>query len=221
MRTTRLFTLLDLLRTRRTPISADRLAEQLGVSGRTVYRDIATLQALGAPVRGEAGLGYQLERGFFLPPLHFDSDEIQALMLGLRMIAGRGDAALRDATARVSAKIAASQAHDDGKDYLDQPLRAVLRVNPDAVFHLLPLRLAVREQRVTRIVYRDLRGKLSDRVVRLLGLTVFDEVWLFTAWCETRADFRNFRVDLVQEVDVTDAVFRHQKGDVSRTTSKL
>ena len=94
MRTERLFRLLDELRGRRHAVSAQVLAETLGVTMRTIYRDIATLQGMGAPIRGEGGVGYQLEKGYFLPPLRFDDNELDALIIGLRLAAARGDHAL-------------------------------------------------------------------------------------------------------------------------------
>ncbi|WP_049270436.1 helix-turn-helix transcriptional regulator, partial [Serratia marcescens] len=90
MRTVRLFSILEQLRGRQRPVSAEFLAQALDVSVRTIYRDMSTLQAMGAPIRGESGLGYQLEKGYFLPPLHFDANELEAIILGTRLIAARG-----------------------------------------------------------------------------------------------------------------------------------
>ena len=86
MRTVRLFSILDILRSRRGPTSATTLAETLGVTERTVYRDMATLKEMGAPIRGEGGVGYVIERGYFLPPMHFDADELDVILLGIRMV---------------------------------------------------------------------------------------------------------------------------------------
>ena len=105
MRASRLFGLLEQLRMHRQPVSAAQLAETLGVSVRTLYRDIATLQSMGAPIRGEGGVGYQIERGYFLPPLHFDTDELDAITLGMQLISARGDGDLKQAAARVAAKV--------------------------------------------------------------------------------------------------------------------
>ena len=156
MRTLRLFALLDHLRGRTEPVSAEMLAQELQVSVRTIYRDMVTLQAMGAPLRGEAGIGYQLEKGYFLPPLHFDPDELDALMLGTRLIASRGDEALAAAARRVSAKISAAIGHDKGENYSRLPLRAVARQNPEndkAAEHLTLLRVALRDKAVLQIRY--------------------------------------------------------------------
>lgn len=174
MRTLRLFALLDHLRGRTEPVSAEMLAQELQVSVRTIYRDMVTLQAMGAPLRGEAGIGYQLEKGYFLPPLHFDPDELDALMLGTRLIASRDDEALAAAARRVSAKISAAIGCDKGEAYTRLPLRAVARQSSEsdkASGHLTVLRTALRDKAVLNITYCDLENKRSQRSVRPLGLT--------------------------------------------------
>ncbi len=215
MRTLRLFALLDHLRDRLNPVSAETLAADLNVSIRTIYRDMATLQAMGAPVRGEAGIGYQMERGYFLPPLRFDADELDAIMLGTRLIAARGDGELSDAARRVSAKVSAAMDGDAGEAFTRLPLRAVSRhsqKDAKAGSHLGFLRNAVRERALLDIRYLDLREARSQRVARPIGLTVFDDVWLLTIWCETKKDFRNLRVDRIEAVERTGRHFRLEAG---------
>ncbi len=215
MRTLRLFALLDHLRGRTEPVSAETLAQELSVSVRTIYRDMATLQAMRAPIRGEAGIGYQLEKGYFLPSLHFDPDELDALMLGTRLIASRGDDDLAAAARRVSAKVSAAIGHDKGENYSQLPLRAVARQSPEndkAAEHLTLLRIALRDKAVLEITYCDLQDKRSQRIVRPLGLTMFDAVWLLTVWCEDRSDFRNLRVDRIEAIQLTGRLFREERG---------
>lgn len=215
MRTHRLFALLDILRGAVRPLSAEALAQQLGVSARTLYRDMATLQGMGAPVRGEAGVGYQLEPGFFLPPLHFDPQEMEALMLGVRMVRARADPALAEAAGRASAKLGAVMKDAQGDAYLRLPLRAVSRRSTEdenAERHLAILREAIRERRLLKLTYRDLREARSERLARPLGLTVFDEVWLLTVWCERKSDFRNLRVDRIESLADAGVRFRPEKG---------
>lgn len=215
MRTLRLFALLDALRHRTTPVTAETLAAELEVSVRTLYRDVAALQALGAPLRGEAGIGYQLEPGAFLPPLHFDPDELDAVMLGLRLIAARGDAGLAQAAVRASGRIAAALPDGDRDRALGLPLQAVAKrteAADAAALWLGPLRRAIRDRAVLRLHYRALDERTSDRIARPLGLTVFDSVWLLTIWCETRQDFRNLRVDRLEAVTPTGATFRPERG---------
>ena len=215
MRSLRLFALLDHLRGRSVPISADALAEMLGVSVRTIYRDMVTLQAMGAPVRGEPGVGYQLERGYFLPPLHLDHDEMDAVMLGMRLIAARSDAPLAAAARRASAKFAASMEPARQATYSNLPLRAVSRQTSEsegAKAHLTLLRDAIRRHLVLRIAYVDLSDNESERTIRPLGLTLFDSAWLLTGWCEARNAFRNFRVDRIASISGTGTTFRPEKG---------
>jgi predicted DNA-binding transcriptional regulator YafY len=215
MRTLRLFALLDHLRGRLNPVSAETLAAELGVSLRTIYRDMATLQAMGAPLRGEAGIGYQMERGYFLPPLRFDADELEAITLGMRLIAARGDSQLSDAARRVSTKVSGILEGDASEAYSRLPLRAVSRpsqVSEKTGAILGQLRSAIRDKVMLDITYRDLKDVSSQRIARPLGLTVFDEVWLLTIWCETRQDFRNLRVDRIDTATRTGDRFRTEKG---------
>ncbi|MDQ1196803.1 YafY family protein [Agrobacterium sp. SORGH_AS 787] len=215
MRTLRLFALLDNLRGRLSPVSAETLAVDLNVSLRTIYRDMATLQAMGAPVRGEAGIGYCMERGYFLPPLQFDADELEAIMLGTWLIAARADGELSDAARRVSAKVSAVMDGEAGEAYARLPFRAVSQHAPGDTktgVHLGFLRKAIREKAFLDIRYLDLKEARSQRLARPLGLTVFDEVWLLTIWCETKNDFRNLRVDRIEGVERTGKHFRPEKG---------
>ena len=215
MKTLRLFALLDQLRLARHPVSAERLAQRLGVSLRTIYRDMATLSALGAPVRGESGLGYQLEKGYFLPPLRFDPDEAEAIMLGLRLVMARGAGGLHDAAERVAGKVADAMGDDRGETFRDLPLLAVSRersADSEAAKWGDALRKMVRSRQIVELTYRDLSEQESCRRVWPLGLTLFDEAWLLTAWCEMRGDFRNFRLDRISHLSETGERFTPVKG---------
>ncbi|WP_292544704.1 YafY family protein [Mesorhizobium sp.] len=215
MKTLRLFALLDQLRLAHRPVSAEVLAQRLGVSPRTIYRDVASLQAMGAPIRGESGLGYQLEKGYFLPPLQFDPDEMEAIMLGLRLVMARDSEGLHDAAERVSGKVAAAMAKDWGERFRALPLLAVTRQRAGddlAARWGSDLRTVIREQRIVELAYCDLEGRESLRRIHPLGLTLFDEVWLLTAWCEVREDFRNFRLDRISGLNETGENFRPQNG---------
>lgn len=215
MRTLRLFALLDQLRVHKHPISAETLAEKTGVSVRTIYRDMATLQQMGAPIRGEGGIGYQIEKGYFLPPLHFDEDELDAVILGMRLVAARGDGPLTDAAMRASAKITAVLS-DDAKDrYSQAPLMAYVHEEgqmDEVLRFLTPLRTAVRNRHFLQITYKDLKERSSSRTIRPLGLTAFETVWLLTAWCELRQDFRSFRVDRISAVAEDGKTFPRESG---------
>ena len=215
MRLFRLFTLLDRLRLRTTPITARELSVDLGVSVRSIYRDIADLQSMGAPIRGEGGVGYIMERGYFLPSLSFDSDELDAIVLGLRLVAERSPPALDKAAQRAAAKIASSLGEARKREMIEHPLevgpsRAAAAVADAGPF--ATLRTAIARGEMLRIIYRNALGKESVRLARPLGLTVFDDAWLLTIWCESADDFRHLRVDRIQSVETTDKRFRPEKG---------
>ncbi len=213
MRTLRLFSILDLLRSRRTPISAESLADTLNVSIRTIYRDMATLQEMGAPVRGEGGIGYQIEKGYFLPPIHFDPDEFDAFILGMKMIAARGDMPLANAALRAIGKINAVLPREK-VNIQDQTLIAYSTQSEteDSTLYLSSLRAALRKREKLKITYLDLKEKSSTRIIRPLGLTAFDLVWMLTTWCEKRQDFRNFRVDRLRSVETIGVKFSREAG---------
>lgn len=203
-RADRLFELVQRLRRARPRATTARaLAEALEVSERTIYRDIEDLSLQGVPIRGEAGVGYVLERGYELPPLMFDEDEIEALVLGARVVRGWGDPALAAAAADALAKIESA---------LPEPLRE--RVAGAALFalnlrprradgeRLTTLRHAVRARNRVSFAYRDAQGRGSDRTVQPLGLFYWGETWTLGSWCELRESFRNFRVDRIEHLVV-------------------
>lgn len=196
----RLFLLLDALRGNRRPVTAATLAERLGVSERTIYRDIQTLGALGAPVQGEAGVGFMLRAGTFLPPLMFDPDELEALVLGARWVRQQGDSKLAQAATNALAKIATATP----RDLRDTMAETSLWVPPrsgavaDEAF-MAPAREAIRHQCKLRIAYRDEGGQPSERVVWPFALAFFDGRRILAAWCELRAAFRHFRIDRIAE----------------------
>lgn len=219
MKSLRLFSVLDHLRAARRPVSAQALAQRLGVSTRTIYRDIASLQMIGAPVRGESGLGYQLEQGYFLPPLQFDAEETEAIMLGLRLLMARRGSGLQGAAQRVSGKVAAALGTEGGVRFQNLTLLAVSRQREtdhraDAWGGII--RAAIREHKIMELAYHSLDGRKSVRRIHPLGLTLFDDVWLLTAWCESAEDFRNFRLDLIVTVEDTDEKFRPRAGQLFR-----
>lgn len=211
MRLYRLFKLLDELRVRRTPVTAKTLAQEMGVSIRTLYRDIADLQSMGAPIRGEGGLGYILESGYFMPSMRFDQEELTALAIGLRLVAKRSDPRLAEAASRASAKIASAVSDDARQSFLDTPLEAGPSVSPPP-HHLSELREAIRYRHILEVAYTRLDGHRSLRRARPLGLTVFDTVWLLTVWCETANDFRHLRVDRINAIATTGERFRPEWG---------
>jgi len=201
-RAARLLTLMEALRRRRRPVAGATLAEELGVSLRTLYRDIAALQAQGADVAGEAGLGYVLKPGFTLPPLMLSVEEVEALTLGALWVGERADSELAKAAEGALAKLAAVMPPD----------RAELVAAPSALVapggrsglgdaHLKPIRAAIRGERKLALGYVDAAGAKTRRVVWPMAITYFDAALILVAWCETRAAFRHFRVDRIATVE--------------------
>ena len=204
-RASRLLDLLQLLRAHRAPVSAAALARATEVSLRTVYRDIETLRAQGAAIDGEAGLGYVLRPGFMLPPLMFDHDEIEALVLGARWVADRADGPLGAAARAAMAKIAA---------VLPAPLKAELDAvhlllgpgeTPEPGPHMPVIREAIRRERKLRLAYVDGAGQETSRIVWPFALVFFEKALILVAWCETREAFRHFRLDRIQRFELLDA----------------
>ena len=202
-RSERLLTLIQVLRRHRRPVSGADLASETGVSLRTLYRDIASLRAQGAPIEGEAGIGYLLQPGFMLPPLMFSAEEIEALVLGSRWVAGATDAALAGAARDVLAKIAAVLP-EELRETLDRtalmvPRRDQLADTTDVGL----LREAIRRERVVRIDYRNEQGAESQRTIWPFALAYFERVRVVLAWCELRGDFRSFRTDRISALSET------------------
>ena len=194
-RADRLFQLVQILRRDRLSTAA-RLAAELGVSTRTLYRDVADLQASGVPIEGEAGAGYRLPRHFDLPPMMFTVDEAEAIFLGLRIASAWADPALEEAAATARRKLQGGLTEGLRRALEDSVLEAVAFHVPEAMKAPLgDLRKAVRERRRLRVDYEDKAGKASTRVLRPLGLYFWGGAWTLAAWCETREDFRTFRVD--------------------------
>ena len=202
-RTERLFDLLQALRRQRRAVSAQVLARETGVSLRTVYRDIASLQAQGAEIEGAPGVGYVMKPGFLLPPLKLRMDEVDALVLGMRSVADRGDWHLADAALAALAKIAAVLPPELRHELQESALLVARNgaIPQDAIAPDL-LRRAVREERKLHLHYRDGAGAPSQRVVWPFALAYHDQARVLMAWCELRGDFRNFRTDRIAEAEL-------------------
>lgn len=211
-RADRLFEIIQHLR-RRPTVRARDLGEALEVSERTIYRDIRDLMASGVPIEGEAGVGYVLRPGFDLPPLMFKEAEIEALVLGARIVESWADEELATAAADAVAKIEA---------VIPERLRGYMATTAllaPALHHMEPigfdlakLRRAVRGQIRVRFRYTDVLGRASERTVRPLSLAYFGPVWVLAAWCELRVDFRTFRLDRMEGFEVTGERFRPEPG---------
>jgi predicted DNA-binding transcriptional regulator YafY len=203
-RAERLLSLLQALRQHRFAVTGDVLAAQLGVSLRTLYRDIAALREQGARIEGEPGLGYVLKPGFLLPPLMFTQEEIEALVLGGRWVAQHGDERLGAAAREAVGKIAAVLP-DGLRRALDGTGLLVAPAHPDAPARLdmAPIRAAIRDECALVLGYRDAAGTASERTVWPIAIGFFEEVRMLVGWCELRAAFRHFRLDRVASLHVT------------------
>ena len=214
-KTVRLFRLMDALRARRLPVTAAQLAAQLSVSVRTVYRDVQTLVELGARIDGGAGVGYVLRAGFFLPPLMFGEDEIEALVLGARWVQGQGDAELARAAETVLAKIATASPKDLRDRMADTGLWAPRFKEPaQRVQGLSVIRAAIRRERKLGIRYTDAANVATERVIWPLALGFFEGARVVAAWCELRSDFRHFRVDRIASLRALDAAFPRPRREL-------
>ena len=201
-RAARLLELIQLLRQHRHPVSGQVLAETLGISLRTLYRDIATLQGEGATIDGEPGVGYLLRPGFLLPPLMLAEEEIEALVLGMRWVAERGDHPLQQAAGRALAKVAAVLPKDLREGVEDSGL-LIGPAPPAAGDRELPaLRQAIREERKVAIRYVDKRGEATRRTIWPFALGFFERARVIVAWCELRQDFRHFNTDRIQRLTI-------------------
>jgi predicted DNA-binding transcriptional regulator YafY len=178
------------------------LAAKLGISLRTLYRDIATLQDQGADIRGEPGLGYVLRPGFTLPPLMFSFDEIEALALGARWVAARGDTKLSADADSAVAKIRAVLP-PDRRDAIDSASLTVPGRDDAAPVDLSLVRTAIRQGNKLEIAYRDAAGVATRRTIWPLLVGFFERALVVAAWCELREDYRGFRVDRIEEAVAT------------------
>ncbi len=215
-RADRLFRLLQILQRDRFA-TAKGIAEELEVSARTVYRDVADLQASRVPIEGEAGVGYTLADGFDLPPLMFQVDELEALILGLRVVTSWGDDELGRSAKSVQSKIESVLPRELREAFTEAPLHShAFFIDARVSFGLSELRLALRERRITWLRYRDRKEVISERLVHPLGISFWGSAWTLTAWCRLRQDFRHFRLDRIQAIELREGRFPE---DESRSQS--
>jgi len=221
-RADRLFDIIQVLRLARTPITAAAIAAELEVTPRTVYRDIATLQARRVPIEGAAGVGYVLRRGFDLPPLMFTIDEVEAVAVGARMVRRLKDPKLQQAAEAVLAKVSVVVPEQLKPHIAD----AHVYVSPGVAAEvqgadLAEIRAAIRDSRKLYIGYADAEGRRTNRVIWPIAMAYYVDATLVGAWCELRADYRNFRVERIQSSKVLRERFDQQGGKLFREWSAL
>jgi predicted DNA-binding transcriptional regulator YafY len=215
-RADRLLRLIQALRRHCRPVTAQRLAEELEVSKRTIYRDIVDLQASRVPIDGEVGIGYILRPGYDLPPMMFNVEETEAIALGLRLVLDRGDAGLAKAAAEVMTKISTVVPSTLATAIRASALLVPQRSHEAADFgpNLPELRLAIRNKTKLDIEYTDQSGCTSRRTVWPLGLVYYTHVTLLGAWCELRGDHRMFRSDRIRSLARTRSTFNDRNGSL-------
>lgn len=211
-RTDRLFELIQILRDGRLHRGAD-LAARLGVSARTIYRDMETLMNSGVPVEGERGLGYAMTAPITLPPLNLTLTELEALHVGMAVVAEAPDEELRRAATTLSEKIDAVLPEDRsapsaGWGFAVYPFAEAAR----GFEHMAALRAAVRTRRKIDIAYEDLTGEITERRLRPLQMEYWGRVWTVTTWCETSEEFRVFRVDRIRTIEISFDTFDEDPG---------
>jgi predicted DNA-binding transcriptional regulator YafY len=208
-RAERLFQLLTLLRNRRTVMTAKQLSEHLQVSERTVYRDVQSLSLSGVPVEGEAGVGYRLSHRYQLPPLMFDRHEVEALLLGARMVSSWGDTDMAANAKQAMQKILSVL--PDHLRHSDETLPLLVPHMEDVqkfyTAHSQSIREAIRTRQKVDIVYTKADAQESTRIIEPLGLIFWGKVWTLVAWCQLRSDYRTFRLDRINQLNLLEDIF--------------
>jgi len=216
-RTHRLFQLMQSLREAPPPATARDLAQTLGVTPRTIYRDIDTLRSLGAVIDGAAGFGYTLIEDAAMPPLSFSNDELEALVLGLREVGQVGDPALvraaQSALSKLRARLPPAQAHRLQHAVLTARRFAPL---PEPGIDVTALRQATWDERTIRFDYSDAEARETQRSVDPLSIVYMQASHCLLAWCHLRGDFRAFRLDRMRAMEITDASFRPRRVPMLR-----
>ncbi|MEI9973882.1 MAG: YafY family protein [Ignavibacteriota bacterium] len=211
-RADRLFQIVQHLRGRRLTTAA-QLAGWLQISERTVYRDIRDLSLSGVPVEGEAGVGYRLSKGFDLPPIMFTFDEIEAMVTGARMVEAWGGPTLaahaRSALAKIALALPPARREELERSRLFAP---GFHIRPEAAASLETARQAILQRRKLRVEYVDSQAKATLRTIRPVAVYFWGTTWTLAAWCESRNDFRNFRLDRMGAVEMLSDVFEDTAG---------
>jgi predicted DNA-binding transcriptional regulator YafY len=221
-RSHRLFDLMQILRRHRQPVAGLKLAQQAGVSLRTIRRDVASLQAMGAAIEGEPGIGYVLKPGFLLPPLMFSEEELHALTLGAQWVRLQTDDSLALAAQNALTKIDAVLPAELRHHIYDNGFHVGLGQPQTQFFDLAVLRQALREQRKVLISYRDFNGTATERIIWPISLGFIDDRRFVAGWCELRQDFRTFRVDRIEHADVqTERYPGHRRDLVKQWRSQV
>lgn len=207
-RSTRMFEIIQILRSSSKPLTARLIAEELEVTQRTIYRDIASLQAMRIPIEGEAGIGYIMRPGFDLPPINFDIEEAEAITVGLGMIARSGDKGLQRAAASAARKLSEAAPKNDAL------LSSSWGVTEPTAVDTSLIRTAIRQERKLFIKYANAEMHHSERNIQPVAMIYYTEALVLAAWCELRNDFRHFRLDRITYCKVLDKNFIGKGADL-------
>lgn len=212
----RLFELVQELRRAQNPLTGRALAEKLEVSLRTIYRDCASLQAMGIPIDGEAGIGYLMRRGYDLPPLAFSPEEQEALVMGLRMLGRTGDTDLLGAADKAMSKLAVaasiSESTHDPTRFVSQAGAPDIHPEISAI-----IRHAISKENKLKVIYEDRLGHNSDRIIWPLCLIYYPDATVVSAWCEMRKNFRHFRLDWLVSATISNGDFVGKGASLRQT----
>lgn len=205
----RLFQLVLLLRSRRTAMTAEAIAETMGVSVRTVYRDVQALSLSGIPIEGEPGVGYMIRAANHLPPLIFTPDELQALLVGNRMVQAFTDKDLAQGARSAELKIRSILTEPLQRHAEQQPYRIPIMTSDDGMRELHgTLRRACEQRQKIRAIYLDEKQEKSERIIWPLGMIGWTGKWTLLAWCELRSAYRNFRFDRFETLELLEENFK-------------
>lgn len=200
----RLFEIIEILRRAKAPISAQSIGDELGITKRTVYRDVAALIAQGVPINGEAGVGYILDPGFHMPPLMLTPDEIEAVTLGVMWVRTRGEPELALAAEKLITKLETVAPARYRTSFLEPTVSVAPVVQPEEVLGAAAIRSAIRRRKKIALVYSDNAGNETRRVIWPILLGYRDDSRIIAAWCELREDFRYFRTERIAVAEVLD-----------------
>jgi len=215
-RADRLFDIIQRLRAARGPVTAATLATELEVTVRTIYRDVAALQARRVPIDGAAGIGYVFRRGFDLPPLMFDPDEVEAIVVGAQLLRRTGDAGLQAAAKRVVSKVAVVLPRE-AQPCLEAPVFVSgfgATASPAVDFALV--RTAIRARHKLRLLYQDGAGRRTRRTIWPIAVAYYVQATLLAGWCERRRDYRHFRTDRIMSLVLLEDVFEDPDGSLAQ-----
>jgi len=211
-RADRLIKLVHFLRRRRRAVTAQRIAEEFNICTRTVYRDIQDLMDSDVPIRGEAGIGYVIDKQYYLPPITFDAEELEAISLGISMVRQWTDDSFAAKADNAFEKIQAvlpTELQGELQQITTWSMPA--QDAPPWTIGFSSLRECIRARRKIHIEYKDKGEQTTSRTLRPLALFFFSPAWLLAGWCEKRSDFRHFRLDRIHTMQYCDDIFDDEK----------